>query len=88
VRVFAYLYFAVVGVLFGLWYLPWGATMGCYLLGQFFPLGFSPSRADSVRTLVFASDLVLRVVVELWFTSLYTKRDARLGPKLYFFEEV
>jgi hypothetical protein len=26
-------------------------TTGCYLLGQFFPPGFSPSRADSVRTL-------------------------------------
>jgi hypothetical protein len=62
--------------------------MGCYLLGQFFALGFSPSRADSVRTVVFASDRVLRVMVELRFTSLYTKRYARLGHQLYSFEEV
>jgi hypothetical protein len=51
------------------------SALGCYL-------------ECGIYHLVFASHLVLRVVVELRFTSLYTKRYASLGHKLDSFEEV
>jgi fumarate reductase subunit D len=58
------------------------------LLGQLFPLGFSPRRADSVRTKSLLVISYLGVVLERRVTSLYTKGHARLGHKHYIFEEV